>query len=251
MKAIILCAGKGERLKPLTDKIPKPMIPIGNKPVLEYLILLCKKHNITEIAINTSHLPKQIKEYFGNGTKFGVKIKYSFEPGLLGTSGALNNFRDFLNKEPFFVIYGDAITNIDLKKMMDYHKEKRGIATLALRKKPSTKKPSSLIFTDSDLKINKIIEHPSDEVFNELCKDFYLSNSGIYICQPEILDFIPQGFSDFAYDIFPKLIEQGKSIYGFMMDEYYFREIGKIDKYNLAKKEIESGEIKLDFIKSE
>ena len=251
MKAIILSAGKGERLKPLTEKIPKPMVPIANKPVLEYLILLCKKYNITEIAINASHLPEQIREYFGSGEKFGVNIRYSFEPELLGTSGALNNFREFIGQEEsFFVIYGDAITDIDLRKMMNYHKEKGGIATLALRKKLSTKKPGSLIFTDPDLKINKIVEHPSDEVFSQLRKDSYLSNSGIYVCEPKILDFIPEGFSDFAYDIFPKIINDGKEIYGFMMDEYYFREIGKIDKYNLAKKEIESGEIKLDLLKS-
>ena len=104
MKALILCAGKGERLKPLTAAIPKPMIQIKNKPVLEYLIMLCKKHGIKEIAINTSYLPEKIKECFANGEKFGVKIIYSFEKELLGTAGALNNFRDFFN-ESFFVIY--------------------------------------------------------------------------------------------------------------------------------------------------
>ena len=248
MKAIILCAGKGERLKPLTDKIPKPMVPIAGKPVLEYLILLCKKHSINEIFINTSHLAEQIKEYFGDGSKGQVKITYSFEPELLGTSGALNNFKEFLQDESFFVIYGDAITDIDLTRILNYHKRKKGIATLALRKKPTTKTPSSLIFTDKNLKINKLLEHPSDETFHELCKDFYLSNSGIYICEPEILKFIPEGFSDFAYDIFPKLIKENKELYGFMMDKYYFREIGKIEKYNLAKEEIESGKIKLNFL---
>ena len=86
MKALILCAGKGERLKPLTDTIPKPMVPIANKPLLEYIIQLCKKHNIKDIAINTSYLPEKIKEYFGNGEKFGVNINYSYEPELLGTS---------------------------------------------------------------------------------------------------------------------------------------------------------------------
>ena len=113
MKALILCAGKGERLRPLTDTIPKPMVPINNKPLLEYNILLCKKHGITEIAINTSYLPEQIKQYFGNGEKFGVNIHYSYEPELLGTSGSVNNFRDFLD-ETFVVIYGDAVTDIDL-----------------------------------------------------------------------------------------------------------------------------------------
>jgi len=251
MKAIILCAGKGERLKPLTDKLPKPMIPIAGKSPLEYLILLCKKHGINEIAINTSYFPEKIKEYFGNGIKLGVKIRYSFESELLGTSGALNNFRDFLQDDKFFVIYGDALTDIDLNKMMEYHKQKKGIVTLALRKKQKSKKPESMIILDDDLKVNKFIEKPSDELFNKLCKDFYFSNSGIYLCEPEILNFIPEGFSDFAYNLFPKLIEQGKSIFGFMMDEYYFREIGKIEKYNLAREEIESGKIKLNFLNNQ
>jgi len=248
MKAIILCAGKGERLRPLTENIPKPMVQINNKPVLEYLILLCKKHNITEIAINTSYLPEKIKEYFGNGEKFGVKLRYSFEPELLGTSGALNNFRDFLKDEPFFVLYGDQVTDIDLTKLMKYHKEKKGILTTAVRKKPISKPPGSLIFTNENLKLRKIIEKPSNELFKELCKEFYLSNSGLYVCEPEILKFIPEGFSDFAKDIFSKLIKQEKNLFVFMMDGYYFREIGKIEKYELAKNELESGKFKLSFL---
>lgn len=246
MKAIILSAGRGERLMPLTVTIPKPMIQINNKPVLEYLIMLCKKHGIDEIAINTSYLPEKIKEYFGDGKKFGVKIRYSFEKELLGTSGALNNFRDFFN-ETFFVIYGDNVTDIDLTKMLEFHKEKGGIATLALRKKPKNKIPSSFVVADENLKITNFIEKPSLELFEKICKDFYLSNSGIYILEPEILDFIPLGFSDFAFNIFPKLLEKGKKMYAFMMDEYYFREVGKVDKYELIRKELESGQFKLSY----
>jgi len=248
MKAIILCAGKGERLRPIANNIPKPMISINNKPVLEYLILLCKKHGINEIAINTSYLPEKIKEYFGDGNKWDVKIKYSYEPELLGTAGALNNFRDFFNtEESFFVIYGDQVTDIDLTKLMERHKGKGGILTTAVRKKSISKPPASLIFTNENLKITKMIEKPSKELFKELCKDFYLSNSGIYACKPEILKFIPEGISDFAYDIFPKIIEE-KQMFAFMIDEYYFREIGKIEKYKLAKNELESGKFNLNFL---
>lgn len=245
MKAVILCAGLGERLRPLTNDIPKPMVPIAGKPVLEYLIMLCKKHNITEIAINTSYLPEKIKEYFGDGSKFGVKLVYSFEPTLLGASGALNNFRDFLKDEPFFVIYGDAVTNIALNELMKYHKEKKGIATLSLRKKPVSKKPGSLVFLNQNSEVIRLVEKPSDEIFKELCKTFYLSNSGIYVLDPSIFDFIPSGFSDFMKDIFPTVLEKGRSIFGFMMDDFYFREIGKMEKYELAKGEIESGKINL------
>lgn len=248
MKAIILCAGKGERLKPLTETVPKPMVLINGKPILEYLILLCRAHGINEITINTSYLPKKIKEYFGNGEKWSVKIKYSFEPELLGTSGALNNFRDFLKDEQFFVIYGDAITEINLSEMLKFHKQKKGIATLALRSKPKESKRDTIILADENLKINKFIEKPPKEDLEKYSQESNLVSSGIYLFESEILNLIPQGFSDFAYDIFPRLIEQGEKIYGFMMDEYYFRELGNIEKYQKAKEEIESGKIKLNFI---
>jgi len=249
MKALILCAGKGERLRPLTNNMPKPMVLINGKPTLEYLIFLLKKHNINEVAVNTSYLPEKIKEYFGNGNKFGVKINYSLEPELLGTSGALNNFRDFFT-ETFVVICGDNITDIDLTKMIDYHKKKKAIATIAIRKKPKDYKTQSLIFADDKLKITKFIEKPSDKEVEKLVKDYKLINSGIYIFEPEILNFIPKGFSDFSYDIFPDLIKNKKNIFGFNIDDYYFREIGKIEKYNLAKEEIESGKVKLDYMKN-
>lgn len=246
MKALILCAGKGERLKPLTDTTPKPMVPINGKPVLEYLINLCKANGIFDIAINTSYLPEKIIDYFGNGEKFGVNLKFSFEPELLGTSGALNNFRDFFADSSFVVIYGDTVTNIDLRKMIRYHEEKGGIATIALRKKPFEYKTQSLIIADNNLRITTFLEKPSDEEIKKFTSDFKLINSGIYVLSPKILDFIAPGFSDFGYDIFPKLIKQGEKEYGFMMDDYYFREIGKLDKYELAKKEIESGNFNLN-----
>jgi len=246
MKAVILAAGKGERLKPLTDTMPKPMVPINNKPNLEYLILLCKKHGIKEIAINTSYLPEKITEYFGDGSKWGVKLIFSYEPYLIGTSGALNNFKNFLD-EPFFVIYGDNITDLDLTKMSEYHKKHGGIATLALRKKPKEYKTQSLILAEDNLKITKFLEKPTEEVINSLVGEEKLINSGIYLLEPKILDYLPEGFSDFAYDTFPKMLEAKENIFGFMMGSCYYREIGKLEKYQLAKEEIESGKEKLSF----
>ena len=159
MKAIILCAGKGERLRPLTNEIPKPMIPINNMPVLEYLIALCRKHSIRDIAINTSYLPEKIKQYFGDGRKFGVKLRYSYEPELLGTSGALNNFRAFFDSS-FFVLYGDNLTDLNLTEMMDYHKKKKGLGTLFVYKEPlvDEKTTPGVIILNEDGKIQRIIE---------------------------------------------------------------------------------------------
>ena len=246
MKAIILCAGKGERLKPLTDTIPKPLVPIAGRHLLEYNLLLLKHHNIKEICINTSYLADKIKDYINN-KNLGLKINYSFELELLGTSGALNNFREILT-EPFVVIYGDNLTDIDLTKMIAHHNNTKALVTIALRKKPKEYKTGSLIIADNNLKITKFIEKPSEEEINKFSGDYKLINSGIYICEPEILDFIPPGVSDFAYNIFPKILNTGKNMQGFMMDEYHFREVGKMEKYQLAKEEIESGKVKLSFL---
>ncbi|MBS3088764.1 nucleotidyltransferase family protein [Candidatus Pacearchaeota archaeon] len=250
MKAIILCAGKGERLRPITEAIPKPMIPINNKPVLEYLVLLCRKHNITEIAINTSYLPEKIKSYFGDGSKFGVKINYSFEQNLLGTSGALNNFRDFF-KEPFFVIYGDNITDLNLTKMLKFHKEKKGKGTLYLyREKITDKKTGAGYVTiNKNNQIEAIVEKPKEEELeklNQIFSEKKFFNAGVYILEPEVLKIIPEGFSDFAKDIFPKVL-MSDNLYGYK-ENCYFKEVGQFIRYQKAKEEVESGKIKFDFI---
>ena len=250
MKAVILCAGKGERLRPLTENIPKPMIPIDNKPVLEYLIKLCKKHRINEIAINTSYLPEKIKEYFQNGEKFGVKINYSFEPELLGTAGALNNFRNFLD-ETFFVIYGDNITDLNLSKMYSFHKSKKGLGTLYLYKEKivDDKTTPGCVILDKNTQVKEIIERPTEEErkgIEKIPQNMRYMNSGIYILNPEVINFIPKGFSDFSRDIFPAVLKKGK-LYGYM-ENCYIKEVGQIIRYEKAKQDIESGAIKFDFI---
>jgi len=249
MKAIILCAGKGERLKPLTENIPKPMVDINNKPVLEYFILLCKKHRINEIAINTSYIPEKIKNYFGDGSKFGVKIKYSFEPKLLGTAGALNNFRDFLT-ETFFVIYGDNLTNLNLSKMLRYHRDKKAVATLYIYREKMINEKTSIgcVVIDENNKIMEIIENPNKKEKKRIKKipeKRKFINAGIYIFEPEVLQLIQKGYSNFSYDIFPKMLELNKPLYGYQED-CYFKEIGQMLRYSKAKQDIESGKIKLN-----
>ena len=246
MKVLILCAGRGERLKPLTDTIPKPMVPINNKPLLEYSILLCKKHGITEIAINTSYLPEKIKEYFGNGEKFGVKIRYSYEPELLGTSGALNNFKDFLD-ETFVVIYGDNLTDINLTEMLNYHKEKKAIATLFLFKEEiiNEKTTPGWVVFDNSGRIKNLIENPTEQDRIKFENENKLTNGGVYVLEPEILNYIPEGFSDFMKNLFPELLNQSKLIYIYV-ENCYFRELGQMIRYLKAKQEIESAKIKLN-----
>jgi len=250
MKAIILCAGKGERLRPLTNTIPKPMIPIAGIPLLQYNILLLRSYGIKEIAINTSYLPETIKGYFGTGALLDVKINYSYEESLLGTAGAINNFREFFD-EDFIVLYGDNLTDINLTEMINFHKTHEAFATIALHKQKITnsKTTPGAVVVDKDWKITLISERPSNKETNllrSLPESQKFSNSGIYILNKNVLKYIAEGRSDFAVDILPKLIGN-ESLYGYYSDDYYYMEVGQPERYNLAKTEIESGKVELHY----
>lgn len=247
-KAIILCAGEGTRLLPITKNLPKPMILIGKYPLLEYNILLCKKYGIEEIFINTSHFPEKIKEYFGNGSKWGVKITYSFEKTLLGTAGALINFKDSLD-EDFFVIYGDNLTNLNLRDMLEYHKKNNSLATLFIYQDIITDKESTCgaVVVDDNKNVEKIIEHPTKKEAIELeqipeSKKYI--NAGIYVLNPQILNYITQTPIDFPKNIFPKAIKSGEKISGFTSD-CFFRELGSRERYELTQKEISENRLDL------
>jgi mannose-1-phosphate guanylyltransferase len=207
VKALILAAGKGSRLPKVTEHTPKPMIEFRGKPILLHNIELCRKFGIDEILINTSHLANKITDYFGDGNKMGVKIKYSFENDLLGTSGALNNFKSDLN-EDFFVIYGDNYSEIDLSLLIKKRNQFKSIAAIAFHFREDVTSSGVAEF-DSDGKILKFIEKPGKGE-----TDSHWVNAGIYYLTPEIFKYIPDGFSDFGKDIFPRLLSENESIYG-------------------------------------
>lgn len=212
MKAVVLSAGKGTRLYPLTETVPKPMLPVRGKPVLEHNIELLKRHGVDEICINLHHKPEVIRDYFGNGEKWGVRIHYSFEPELLGTAGAVKGFETILGKSPFFVIYGDNFTDYDLSKMQRFHEEKKGVATIAVFEKEDVRS-SGVLWIDKDGKVMKFIEKPKD-----LVVDSKLVNAGIYILDAEVFSWIPRGkFSDFGLDVFPALLQAQKALYAIPM----------------------------------
>lgn len=206
MKAIILAAGKGERLKSVLNNLPKPMINIENKPILEHNINLCKKYNITDIYINLHHLPHTIMKYFGDGKKFGVNIKYSYENEILGTSGAVKNISnkdEYFKYNDFFVIYGDNYSNYDISKLIT-----ENVVNIALHYREDVSNSGVALINDNNY-IEKFIEKPKN-----IKIDSNWVNAGIYYLKPEILKFIPDDYSDFSHDIFPKLLENEISIYG-------------------------------------
>jgi len=212
MKAIILSAGKGTRIRELAPDKPKVLMEILGKPMIEWNIELLRKYEVKDIAINTHYLADKIKDYLGNGEKFGVKLRYSYEPELLGTSGALNNFRDFFN-EGFFVIYGDVISRLNLEKLVRFHNEKGGCATLVVHKTDHPE-DSDIVEMGEDERIRGFVHKPGNRNYGDL------GNAALYVAEPQILDYIPKGESDFTKDIFRKMIEEGEKIYGYETEEF-------------------------------
>lgn len=212
MKAIILAAGKGERMRSINSEIPKVLIPILKKPMLVWNIELLKKHNINEIAINTHHKPEKIREYLGDGNRFGVNIRYSYEEELLGTAGALNNFKDFFD-DTFIVLYGDVISLIDLSKLIHFHKENNADATLVVHETDHPE-DSDIIRLDSESKIINLYHKPGGWDYGNL------GSAALYVLEPEVLNHISEGVSDFIEHVFPNMIFKGKNILGYNTNEF-------------------------------
>ncbi len=226
MRALLLSAGMGTRLRPLTNTIPKVMVELDGKPCLQYHLENLKKQGITEFAINTHYFPEKIKEYFGDGSKFGVKITYSQEyPEILGTAGSLNNFKDFF-KDTFVVIYADVLADFKIKDLIETHKKNDSLITIALDSKREMIGKGAVIFLKD--KVIKFVEKPEEEIPNALI------NSGFYIAEPKIFEHIPKGFSDFGKDILPKLAEQGL-VHASEHKGYIF-DIGTLENLEQARK---------------
>lgn len=224
MKAVIMAGGEGSRLRPLTCNRPKPMVPIVNKPVMEHIIELLKKHGIRDIAVTLAYMPQIIKDYFGDGSEFGVNLKYYTEDIPLGTAGSVKNADDFLN-ETFVVISGDALTDININKALEFHKKSKAMVTLVL-KKVENPIEYGVVVTHPDGRINRFLEKPSwGEVFSDTV------NTGIYFIEPEVLSYIKKNqIFDFSKDLFPILLEQDKPMYGFITEDYWC-DIGDMNAY--------------------
>lgn len=251
MKAMVLAAGKGTRVRPITYTIPKPMIPIFQKPVMEFLLELLRKHGFTDIMVNVSHLAEEIESYFRDGQRFGVQIAYSFEGRIvdgsligeaLGSAGGMRKIQDF---SPFFddtfvVLCGDALIDLDLTEAVRWHREKGAIATIVMKDVPPQEVSSyGVVVTNEEGRILSFQEKPAvDQALSTTI------NTGIYIFEPEILDYIPSGQEfDIGGELFPKLVEMGAPFYGKAMD-FEWVDIGKVPDYWQAIRGVLTGEIK-------
>ena len=251
MKAMILAAGKGTRVRPITHTIPKPMIPILQKPVMEFLLELLREHGFTEIMVNVSHLAEEIENYFRDGQRFGVEIAYSFEGRIedgeligdaMGSAGGLKkiqNFQRFFD-DTFVVLCGDALIDLDLSEAVRRHKAKGALASLITKRVPRNQVSSyGVVVTDADGRVRSFQEKPAiDEAASDMI------NTGIYIFEPEVLDFVPsdQPF-DIGSDLFPKLVAAGAPFYALPM-EFEWVDIGKVPDYWQAIRSVLQGHVR-------
>ena len=251
MKAMILAAGKGTRVRPITHIVPKPMIPILQKPVMEFLLELLREHGFTEIMVNVSHLAEEIENYFRDGQRFGVEIAYSFEGRIedgeligdaMGSAGGLKkiqNFQRFFD-DTFVVLCGDALVDLDLTEAVKRHKAKGALASLITKRVPRDQVSSyGVVVTDEDGRVRSFQEKPEvDEAASDMI------NTGIYIFEPEVLDFVPsdQAF-DIGSDLFPKLVAAGAPFYALPM-EFEWVDIGKVPDYWQAIRSVLQGQVR-------
>jgi mannose-1-phosphate guanylyltransferase / phosphomannomutase len=239
MKAVIMAGGKGTRLRPLTCNIPKPMVPLLDRPVMEYAIELLKRHGVTEIAVTVQHLPEVIRQYFGDGSDFGVRLHYFEEDTPLGTAGSVKNAEEFLD-ETFLVMSGDALTDFNLNAAVAYHRRKRAIGTLVLT---SVEVPLEfgVVMTNEAGRVIRFLEKPGwSEVFSDTV------NTGIYILEPEALRYFDKGVEfDFSRDLFPMLLMLEQPLFGYRARGYW-SDIGNLAQYRQTQFDILDRKVDVD-----
>jgi mannose-1-phosphate guanylyltransferase len=234
LKAFILAAGLGTRLRSLGLDVPKVMVPIGGKPLLEHHIDLLREQEIRELIVNLHYLPEKITTYFGDGSKFGVRITYSNEPQLLGTAGAIKKMEDGLRDGAFIVLYGDNLVRIDFGPLMEFHRRRKALATVALFESPEPW-TGGVVETAADGRVVRFVEKPDPKSIST-----NLISAGILVVEPNVLDAIPRNeFCDFGKDVFPKLLAEGKPLYA-MKPDAYVQDVGTPERLAKAQRDFDS-----------
>ena len=229
MKAFLLAAGRGTRLRPLTDTIPKCLVPINGKPLLHYWLALCAKYGISDVLINLHHFPEQVREYVEKND-FGLRVSLTREDTLLGSGGTVKANSDYVrDEECFLILYADNLTNVNLKTLLDFHRRKKSLFTMGLFQ---TDNPGAcgIAAMDQEGSITSFVEKPTHPQSN-------LANAGIYAATPAVLQYFPdQSFIDLGFDVLPRLV--GK-MHGYLIDEYLL-DVGTYENYQRAQSDVQS-----------
>ncbi|MGI9019560.1 MAG: sugar phosphate nucleotidyltransferase [Solirubrobacterales bacterium] len=242
MRAMVMAAGLGKRLRPLTWEIPKPVVPVANRPVIEHILRGLRRHGVEQVLSNLHWFPETIRGPLGDGSALGVEITYLEEEKLLGTAGGVRNARDFLTAEggPFLVMAGDALTDIDYTALLDAHRSNGGLATLAVKQVADVSQ-YGVVVTDGDGRVQGFQEKPDPA---EALSD--LTNSMIYVFEPEVLDHFPPGeVIDFALDVFPALLEADVPFHVHRFEEYW-NDVGTIEEYLQGNLDVVDGRVDVE-----
>ena len=237
---MILAAGFGTRLKPITDNLPKPLFPVLNRPILEHTLQFLSKQSIREIAINLHHQPEKIIDYFGDGKDFGVNLHYSKEEEILGTAGGIKKLQSFLKDETFLVINSDVLADIDLNNALEFHKEKKSKLTLVVRQDSNTEKYKPILRTEEGRIVNFL-----GHTINNSDPTTQVMFTGIQIMEPDIFSRIPENkFCGTTEDVFPGMIKDELPVYGYLHEGYWI-DMGTRETYIQAQVDAMDGKLLL------
>lgn len=240
MKAMVMAAGLGTRLRPLTDFLPKPMMPVANRPVLHHLLNLLHKHDIREVGINTHAFPEMIQRYFGDGSSLGMSISWSHEPELLGTAGGVKKLESLWGDETILVTSGDGLHDIDVTALLGHHRRMGGLATLTVK---PVNDPSSygVVILDRDTRVRGFQEKPRrDEARSDL------ANCGVYAIEPALLERIPADtFYDFGENVWPSLVAAGEPIHAYTTMAYW-NDVGGLDELRNSILDAVAGRVRVE-----
>jgi len=235
-----MAGGEGTRLRPMTANQPKPLLPVANRPIMEHVLRLLKKHGFEETVVTVQFLAALVRNYFGDGEDVGMSLQYATEEMPLGTAGSVKNAEDALKDSPFLVISGDALTDMDLTEMCRFHKENGALVTVGLTRVPDPLE-FGIVIADEDGRIQRFLEKPTwGQVFSDTV------NTGVYIMEPEVLAEVSSKESvDWSHDVFPKLLARGAPIFGYISDKYW-EDVGTLESYLKAQVDVLSKRVEVD-----
>ncbi|MFC8453191.1 sugar phosphate nucleotidyltransferase [Kitasatospora sp. NPDC057223] len=240
MKAVVMAGGEGTRLRPMTSDLPKPLLPVADRPIMEHVLRLLRKHGLRETVVTVQFLASLVQEQFGDGSALGMSLTYAREDSPLGTAGSVKNAQEQLAGAPFVVISGDALTDIDLGDLIRFHREKGALVTVCLTRVPDPLE-FGITITDDEGRVERFLEKPTwGQVFSDTV------NTGIYVMEPQVLDHVAAGENvDWSGDVFPRLLAQGHPVYGYVA-EGYWEDVGTHSSYMKAQADVLEGRVQVD-----
>src|SRR6266699_592585 len=235
-----MAGGEGTRLRPMTANQPKPLLPVANRPIMEHVLRLLKRHGFDETVVTVQFLAALVRNYFGDGEEFGMSLQYATEDIPLGTAGSVKNAEAALRDGPFLVISGDALTDIDLSDLVRSHKDNGALVTVALARVPDPLE-FGIVIASQDGRIERFLEKPTwGQVFSDTV------NTGIYVMEPEVLAQVPPGeVVDWSADVFPNLLDRGAPVYGWVSGSYW-EDVGTHEAYMRAQADVLTGKVAAD-----